>query len=152
MPYEHNQNGKIKQTNQTISEMERASLHAANLPITLWPWAYRHSVWILNHTLHADSIKTPYEIVGKHKPSLDMLKVFGSKAFIYNHKFRKNISDWAIMGFHLGVVEDSKGWLFLILDKGQIARVASVKFDEFSTFKNDWASIQEIKSRYLFDG
>ncbi|MBW0509404.1 hypothetical protein O181_049119 [Austropuccinia psidii MF-1] len=151
IPYEHHQNGKIGRTNQTISEMARPSLHAANLPITLWPWAYRHSVWIFNHTLHADLIKMPYETVGKRKPSLDMLKVFGSKAFLYNHNFRKDISDRAIVGFHLGVEQDSKGWLFWIPDKGQIARAESVKFDEFSTFKNDLARIQEIQARDLFD-
>ncbi|MBW0495239.1 hypothetical protein O181_034954 [Austropuccinia psidii MF-1] len=151
IPHENNQNGNIKWTNRTTSEMERASLNVANLPIALWPWAYRHSVWIFNHTLHAYSIKTPYEIVGKRKPSLDMLKVFGSKAYLYNHNFRKDISDRAIVGFHLGVAQDSKGWLFWIPDKGKIARAASVKFDEFSTFQNDQASIQEIQARDLFD-
>ncbi|MBW0486514.1 hypothetical protein O181_026229 [Austropuccinia psidii MF-1] len=91
--YEHHQDGKIDRTNQTISEMARTSLNEANLPIMLWPWAYRHSVWIFNSTLHANLVKTPYETVGKRKPSLDMLRVFGSKAFLYNHNFRKDISN-----------------------------------------------------------
>ncbi|MBW0471732.1 hypothetical protein O181_011447 [Austropuccinia psidii MF-1] len=152
MPYEHHQNGKIERTNWTISEMARNSFNGANLPMTLWPWAYRHSVWIFNHTLHADSTKTPYEIVAKHKPSLDMLRVFGSKAFLYTHNFRKGFSDQATVGFHLGVAQDSKGWLFWIPDKGQIAKVASVKFDELSTYQGSCGNVGEIQARELFDG
>ncbi|MBW0469350.1 hypothetical protein O181_009065 [Austropuccinia psidii MF-1] len=152
IPYEHHQDGKIKWTNRTISEMARTSLNAADLPITLWPWEYRHSVWIFNCTLHANLVKTPHEIVGKHKPSLDMLRAFGSKEFLYNHNFRKDISNREVVGFHLGVEQDSKGWLFCILDKGKIARAENVKFDESSTFQNDRARIQEIQARDLFDG
>ncbi|MBW0541448.1 hypothetical protein O181_081163 [Austropuccinia psidii MF-1] len=152
MPYEHHQNGKIERTNQTISEMARTSLNGANLPITLWPWAYRHAVWIFNRTLHADSTKTPYEIVAKRKPSLDMLKVFGSKAFLYTHNFRKGLSDRATVGFHLGVAQDSKGWIFWIPEKRQIARAASVKFDELSTYRGDCGNIGEIQAKELFDG
>ncbi|MBW0502314.1 hypothetical protein O181_042029 [Austropuccinia psidii MF-1] len=152
IPYEHHQNGKIEQTNQTISEMERTSLNAANLPVNLWPWAYRHSVWIFNCKLHADSTKMPCETVGKRKPSLEILRGFGSKAFLYSHNFRKDISDRAIVGFHLGVAPDFKGWLFWIPEKGQIAKAESVNFAEFSIFQNDGASIQEIQAKDLFDG
>ncbi|MBW0522566.1 hypothetical protein O181_062281 [Austropuccinia psidii MF-1] len=129
MPYEHHQNGKIERTNWTISEMARTSLNWANLPVTLWPWAYRHAVWIFNCTLHADSTKTPYEIVAKRKPSLDMLRVFGSKAFLYTHNFRKGLSD-----------------------RATIARAASVKFDELSTYRGSCGNVGEIQSKELFDG
>ncbi|MBW0538650.1 hypothetical protein O181_078365 [Austropuccinia psidii MF-1] len=40
MPYEHHQNGRIERTNRTISEMARTMLHASNLPVYLWPWAF----------------------------------------------------------------------------------------------------------------
>ncbi|MBW0489814.1 hypothetical protein O181_029529 [Austropuccinia psidii MF-1] len=87
VPYEHPQNGKIKRTNRTLSEISRTILVAANLPVNLWPWAFRHAVWIFNQTLHAESIKTPYELISKRVPSMDMLRVFGSKAYIHDHKF-----------------------------------------------------------------
>ncbi|MBW0540546.1 hypothetical protein O181_080261 [Austropuccinia psidii MF-1] len=47
VPYEHHQNGKIEQTNRTLSEISRTILVAANLPVILWPWPFRHAVWIL---------------------------------------------------------------------------------------------------------
>ncbi|MBW0536507.1 hypothetical protein O181_076222 [Austropuccinia psidii MF-1] len=73
MPYEHHQNGKIKRTNRTISEIARTSLITAGLPATVWPWAFKHAIWIFNQTLHADEQKTPYEIVSGKKPSLYLL-------------------------------------------------------------------------------
>ncbi|MBW0476444.1 hypothetical protein O181_016159 [Austropuccinia psidii MF-1] len=48
MPYEHHQNGRIKRTNCTISEMARKMLIASNLPTFLWPWAFIHATCIYN--------------------------------------------------------------------------------------------------------
>ncbi|MBW0564521.1 hypothetical protein O181_104236 [Austropuccinia psidii MF-1] len=91
MPYEHHQNGAIERTNRTISEMARAMLTASNLPFYLWPWAFQHAVWIYNRTLHTDSDKTPFELLGKQRPSLDMLRIFGATSFIHDHTFN-NVS------------------------------------------------------------
>ncbi|MBW0542700.1 hypothetical protein O181_082415, partial [Austropuccinia psidii MF-1] len=145
MPYEHHQNGQIERTNRTISEMARTSLIAAKMPSFLWPWAFRHSVWIFNRSLHADNDKTPFEILGKKQPNLSLLRVFGAKSFIYNHNFRKDFSPRAITGFHVGISEDSKGWLFWIPGKKEIVKSASVKFDELNFYSKP-ISNHEIES------
>ncbi|MBW0494790.1 hypothetical protein O181_034505 [Austropuccinia psidii MF-1] len=48
MPYEYHQNRKIELMNRTISEIARTSLIAARLPATIWPWAFKHAMWIFN--------------------------------------------------------------------------------------------------------
>ncbi|MBW0510631.1 hypothetical protein O181_050346, partial [Austropuccinia psidii MF-1] len=137
MPYEHHQNGRIERTNRTISEMARTSLLAARLPSFLWPWAFRHSVWIYNRSLHADNVKTPFEILGKKRPDMFLLRVFGAKSFLYNHKFKKDFSPRALIGYHIGISEDSKGWLFWVPGKKEIIKSASVTFDEFTFYANN---------------
>ncbi|MBW0553543.1 hypothetical protein O181_093258 [Austropuccinia psidii MF-1] len=135
--YKHHQNGKIERTNRTISEMARTSLLAANLPHNLWPYAFKHAVWIFNRTLHADIKLTPYETVGKRKPSLLDLRVFGSKSYIFNHSSLKNISAKGSVGYHLGITPDSKGWLFWIPDRKTVIFSASVRFDKETPYMDD---------------
>ncbi|MBW0500251.1 hypothetical protein O181_039966 [Austropuccinia psidii MF-1] len=130
IPYEHHQNGKIERTNRSTSEIARTMLIASRLPRELWPYAFRHAAWIFNQTLHADDVNTPYEIIAKKKPSLLPLRVFGAKGYLYNHLFRKDLSQRAHVGYHLGEAPDSKGWLFWIPDKRKVVKSASVKFDE----------------------
>ncbi|MBW0541760.1 hypothetical protein O181_081475 [Austropuccinia psidii MF-1] len=149
MPYEHHQNGKIEQTNRSISEIARTSLIAANLPATLWPWAFKHAVWILNQSLHADERRTPYEIISGMKPSLHLLRIFGAKAYVHNHLFRKDMTPRGTEGYYLGVAPDSKGWLFWIPSKDVVVRSASAKIDESNFFSK--GKISTIQALNLFD-
>ncbi|MBW0535807.1 hypothetical protein O181_075522 [Austropuccinia psidii MF-1] len=103
MPYEHHQNGRIERTNRTISEMARTLLIASRLPAFLWPWAFRHATWIFNRSLHCDEEKTPFEILGKKKQSLELLWVFGAKSFIHNHNARKDLMSRVYTRYHLGL-------------------------------------------------
>ncbi|MBW0493487.1 hypothetical protein O181_033202 [Austropuccinia psidii MF-1] len=145
MPYEHHQNSRIERTNQTISEMARTSIIAAKLPPFLWPWAFQHSVWIFNQSLHAESKNTPFEILGAKKPDLALLWVFGAKSFLYNHNFKKDFPPRAVIGYYMSVLEDSKGWLFWIPGKREVVKSASVLFDELNFYK-DSSYNNEIKS------
>ncbi|MBW0540441.1 hypothetical protein O181_080156 [Austropuccinia psidii MF-1] len=153
MPYEHHQNGRIERTNRTISEMACTSLIAAKLPSFLWPWAFRHAVWIFNRYLHADSTMTPFEALGKKRPSLELLRVFGAKSYRYNHNFKKDFSPRATIGYHIGISEDSKGWLFCVPTRKGIIKSASVSFDEstFYDYKAIDNNISSIQIHDLFD-
>ncbi|MBW0490659.1 hypothetical protein O181_030374 [Austropuccinia psidii MF-1] len=153
MPYEHHQNGYIERTNRTISEMARTSMISAKLPSFLWPWAFRHSVWIFNQSLHVNIDKTPFEILGKKSPDLQMLRVFGAKSFIYLHTFKKDFSPRAIIGYHMGISEDSKGWLFWIPGRKEIVKSASVSFDELTFYEEALGStdVKSIQVKDIFD-
>ncbi|MBW0520131.1 hypothetical protein O181_059846 [Austropuccinia psidii MF-1] len=154
MPYEHHQNGKIERTNRSILEMARTSLLAASLHAELWPFTFKHAELIYNHTLHSDSRLTPYEIVSKRKPSLLPLRTFGAKSYIYDHNDCKDLSARGIVGYHLRMAPDSKGWLFWIPDSRRIVKAASVKFDENSFFLNNRLNAENmlsIQAENLFD-
>ncbi|MBW0547306.1 hypothetical protein O181_087021 [Austropuccinia psidii MF-1] len=151
VPYEHHQNGQIERTNRTISEIARTSLIAANLPSSLWTYAFRHAVWIFNRTLHSDSKRTPYQLVGSHKPSMIQLRVFGAKAFIFNHQAKKDLGQRGFVGYHLGISQDSKGWLFWLPERGTVIRLASVKFDEDTFFQPKQSVLSSIQINNIFD-
>ncbi|MBW0544492.1 hypothetical protein O181_084207 [Austropuccinia psidii MF-1] len=151
MPYEHHQNGRIERTNRTILEMARPMLHASNLPTYLWPWEFPHAAWIFNCTLHTNNTRTPFELLGKRKPSLQMLRVFGATSFIHDHNFKKNLLAKAVTGYHLGIAEYSKGWIFWIPQKKIVARSASAKFDERLFYRPDANQIKSIQVHNLFD-
>ncbi|MBW0462605.1 hypothetical protein O181_002320 [Austropuccinia psidii MF-1] len=103
--------------------------------------------------LHADSTKTPYEIVIGFKPMISLLKTFGAKAYLFNPLHRKDLSPRGIVGYHMGISPDSKGWVFWIPEKGNFfMRSASVKFDEnsfYDALKNQ--IISSIQASNLFD-
>ncbi|MBW0499299.1 hypothetical protein O181_039014 [Austropuccinia psidii MF-1] len=155
VPYKHHQNRQIERTNFTILEIARTSLIAANLPTSLWPYSFRNAAWIFNCTLHSDNKITPYKIVGSKKPFLFQLRVFGIKKFIFNHQAKKDLGAKTIIGYHLGIMVDSKGWLFWVLERGTVVRLARVKFDKDSYFNpksTTHHTISKIQVDNLFDG
>ncbi|MBW0559048.1 hypothetical protein O181_098763 [Austropuccinia psidii MF-1] len=154
VPYEHHQNGLIEQTNCTILEMERTLSISARLPSFLWPWAFRHSVWVFNRYLHANNDKTPFELLSGRKPDLQLLRVFGVNSYLHDHNFRKDFAPCSSIGYHLGVSEDSKGWLFWVPDKKTIVKLASIIFDEsvfYSGGSHQCQHVHSIQVQNLFD-
>ncbi|MBW0533606.1 hypothetical protein O181_073321 [Austropuccinia psidii MF-1] len=125
IPYEHHQNGKVERTNRSILEMARTMLIESCLPKGLWPYAFRHAAWIFNRTLHSDDMLTPYELIAKKQPPFPPLRVFGARGYINDQLFRKNLSERAIVGYHLGEAPDSKGWLFWLLEEHPFLGVLS---------------------------
>ncbi|GKB08539.1 retrovirus-related pol polyprotein from transposon TNT 1-94, partial [Tanacetum coccineum] len=67
--------------------MSRTMLNEQSLPQKFWCNAVDTLAYILNRILiRAILGKTPYELLRGRKPTLDYLKVFGSKCFILNTK------------------------------------------------------------------
>ncbi|MBW0461393.1 hypothetical protein O181_001108 [Austropuccinia psidii MF-1] len=60
IPNEHHQAGKIKRTNRTIAKAARSMLIDLALHVEIWPYAFRHAIWVFNRVLHAGNMKTPY--------------------------------------------------------------------------------------------
>ncbi|MBW0539772.1 hypothetical protein O181_079487 [Austropuccinia psidii MF-1] len=81
-----------------------------------------------------------------------MLWVFASKAYIHDHKFQKDMSGRAVVVYHIGIAQDSRGWLFWIPDKKQIMKSASVRFDEMTMFQGNKLEIDTIQGKDLFYG
>ncbi|GJP48799.1 hypothetical protein CLOM_g8079 [Closterium sp. NIES-68] len=108
-------NGIAERANRTLTETARGLLIEAGLPNYFWPDAVRHACVAKNRALtHVGEDKwVPYvEWIGR-KPKVDMLRVFGCMCMaLVPKKLRHNKLDakatWAV---HLGMAQNSKGWL-----------------------------------------
>ncbi|KAI7958341.1 hypothetical protein MJO29_006558 [Puccinia striiformis f. sp. tritici] len=130
VPYEHHQNGNIERTNRTLLDMARTFLVHAKLPNSLWLHALKQAVFIFNRILHVDDVKTPYELSLDKTPSLDMVKVFGCRAYMHDLNYPKQFVARSTPMIHVGISDVSNGWLLWDPTTNKIERSASVKFHE----------------------
>lgn len=83
-PYEPEQNGNAERLNRTLGEMARTLLSHSKLPCDFWNFAYLTSAYLYNqlpNVLTED--KTPFELFHGKKPNLDILRTFGSLAYVH---------------------------------------------------------------------
>ncbi|MBW0476964.1 hypothetical protein O181_016679 [Austropuccinia psidii MF-1] len=80
-----------------------------------------------------------------------MLQVFGTTSFIHNQNFKKDLSVTAVTGYHLGIAEDSKGWIFWIPGKRIIARLASPKVNEKLFYRPGAGQTKSIQVNNSFE-
>ncbi|CAI7803656.1 unnamed protein product [Closterium sp. NIES-54] len=116
MPYSLAMNGIADRANQTITETARGLLIEAGLPDYFWPDAVRSACMAKNRALtHVGADKwVPYvEWIGR-KLKVDMLRVFGCMcmALVPKHLRHNKLGAKAIWAVHLGMAQNSKGWLF----------------------------------------
>ncbi|CAI7888071.1 unnamed protein product [Closterium sp. NIES-54] len=115
MPYSPAMNGIAERANRTITETARGLLIEAGLPDYFWPDAVRSACVAKNRGLtHVGADKwVPYvEWIGR-KPKVDMLRVFGCMcmALVPKHLRHNKLGAKAIWVVHLGMAQNSKGWL-----------------------------------------
>jgi hypothetical protein len=110
--------------------MARTSLLHAKLPQSLWMLALKHSAFIFNRVAHAGSTRTPYEICISKKLSLNMVCVFGCQAYLHGPNYKKQFVSRATPLIHVGVSEESHGWLLWESGTKNVQRGASVVFHE----------------------
>ncbi|CAI7735442.1 unnamed protein product [Closterium sp. NIES-53] len=115
MPYSAAMNGIAERANRTITETARGLLIEAGLPYYLWPDAVRSACVAKNRALnHVGAEKwVPYvEWIGRN-PKVDMLRVFGCMCMALVPKYLRHnkLGAKAIWAVHLGMAQNSKGWL-----------------------------------------
>ncbi|CAI7902984.1 unnamed protein product [Closterium sp. NIES-54] len=115
MPYSPAMNGINERANRTITETARGLLIEAGLPDYFWPDAVRSVRVAKNRDLtHVGAEKwVPYvEWIGR-KPKVDMLRVYGCMcmALVPKHLRHNKLGAKAIWAVHLGMAQNSKGWL-----------------------------------------
>ncbi|CAI7734638.1 unnamed protein product [Closterium sp. NIES-53] len=115
MPYSPAMNSIAERANRTITETTRGLLIEAGLPDYFWPDAVRSACVAKNRALtHVGAHKwvTYVEWIGR-KPKVDMLRVFGCMcmALVPKHLRHNKLGAKAIWAVHLGMAQNSKGWL-----------------------------------------
>ncbi|KAL1565130.1 hypothetical protein AAHA92_07386 [Salvia divinorum] len=107
------QNGVAERRNRTLMEMVRSMLSNSTLPISLWTYALRTVVYILNRVPSKVVPKTPFELWTSRKPSLQHLHVWGcpAEARVYSPQ-EKKLDFRTVSGYFIGYPEKSKGYRF----------------------------------------
>lgn len=115
-PYEPEQNGTAERLNRTLGEMARTLLASSKLPQRFWSFAYLTAAYIHNRLPNSvTDAKTPYELFYGRKPQLDILRSFGSVAFVHIHQGQRSpgkLEDRARKCVMIGYVDGGKGWMF----------------------------------------
>ncbi|CAI7868977.1 unnamed protein product [Closterium sp. NIES-53] len=148
MPYSPAMNGIAERANWKITETARGLLIEAMLPDYFWPDAVRSACVAKNRALtHVGAEKwVPYvEWIGR-KPKVDMLRVFGCMcmALVPKHLLHNKLSAKAIWAVHLGMAQNSKGWLLWDPFTKKFLVSMDCKFMENLMYK-DWKAENEAK-------
>ncbi|CAI7816908.1 unnamed protein product [Closterium sp. NIES-54] len=148
MPYSPAMNGIAEGANRTITEMARELLIQAGLPDYFWPDVVRSACVAKNRALtHVGADKwVPYvEWIGR-KPKVDMLRVFGCMcmALVPKHLRHNKLGAKAIWAVHLGMAQNSKGWLLWDPFTKKFLVIRDCKFMENLMYK-DWKAENEAK-------
>ncbi|CAI7890434.1 unnamed protein product [Closterium sp. NIES-53] len=141
-------NGIAERANQTITETARGLLIEAGLPDYFWPDAVWSACVAKNRALtHVGADKwVPYvEWIGR-KPKVDMLRVFGCMcmALVPKHLRHNKLGAKAIWAVHLGMAQNSKGWLLWDPFTKKFLVSRDCKFMENLMYK-DWKAENEAK-------
>lgn len=129
-PYVHQHNGKIEKYNQTVMNVTRSLLYQSGFPASLWPYALRTAVYLLNRSPTSTlNNMTPYELWYGRKPNLKNLKIFGCLAYVYDEALSKNkLQPRSKMCFLIGFTDT--GYVFYDNEKKQIIPACTAVFDE----------------------
>nr|KYP66638.1 Retrovirus-related Pol polyprotein from transposon TNT 1-94 [Cajanus cajan] len=117
MPGTPQQNGVSERHNRTLLDMVRSMLSNSSLPISLWTYALKTAMYLLNRVPSKAVPNTPFELPFElwtgRKPSLRHLHVWGCPAEIrfYNPQ-EKKLDARTISGYFIGYPEKSKGYRF----------------------------------------
>ncbi|CAI7808314.1 unnamed protein product [Closterium sp. NIES-53] len=148
MPYSPAMNDIAERANRTITETARGLLIEAGLPDYFWADAVRSACVAKNRALtHVGADKwVPYvEWIGR-KPKVDMLRVFGCMcmALVPNNLRHNKLGAKAIWAVHLGMAQNSKGWLLWDPFTKKFLVSRDCKFMENLMYK-DWKAENEAK-------
>ncbi|CAI7908884.1 unnamed protein product [Closterium sp. NIES-53] len=148
MPYSPAMNGIAERTNRTITETACGLLIEAGLPDYFWPDAVRSACVAKNRALtHVGADKwVPYVEWFGRKPKVDMLWVFGCMcmALVPKHLRHNKLGAKAIWAVHLGMAQNSKGWLLWDPFTKKFLVSRDCKFMENLMYK-DWKAENEAK-------
>ncbi|CAI7886961.1 unnamed protein product [Closterium sp. NIES-53] len=146
MPYSPAMNGIAEQASRTITETAPGLLIEAGLPDYFWPDAVRSAcVAKIRALTHAGADKwLPYvEWIGRNT-KVDMLWVFGCMCMALVPKRHNKLGAKAIWAVHLGMAQNSKGWLLWDPFTEKLLVSRDSKFMENLNYK-DWKAENEAK-------
>ena len=113
MPSTPQQNGVAERGNRTLMDIVRNMISNSSLPKSLWTYALKTAIYLLNRIPSKAIPKTPFELWTRRKPSLRHLHVRGCpiEAQVYN-PHEKKLDSRTVNGYLIGYPEESKRYRF----------------------------------------
>ena len=113
MPGTPQQNGVSERRNRTLIDIVRSVLINSTLLVSLWMYALKTIMYLLNRVPSKAVPKTHFELWMNRTPSIRHLHVWGcqAKIRIYNPQERK-LDVRTINGYFIGYLEKSNGYMF----------------------------------------
>jgi hypothetical protein len=107
------QNGLVERQNRTLMDMVKSMLSNSTLPLSLWMYALKTAVYLLNRVPSKAVPKTSFELWTRRSPSLRHLHVWGcpTEARVYN-LHEKKLDLRTISGYFIGYPKKSKRFRF----------------------------------------
>eukprot|EP00733_Pompholyxophrys_punicea_P000254 Pompholyxophrys_punicea_v1_NODE_55_length_4195_cov_3.523671.p1 type:complete len:835 gc:universal NODE_55_length_4195_cov_3.523671:1568-4072(+) len=143
-PYTPESNRVAERLNRTLMEMVRCMLVDSGLNKEFWMEALQTAVYLRNRcpTSALDG-QTPYFAWYGRQPSLNRLRVFGSKAFAHvPAEKRKKLDPKAVKCLMLGYDSSRKGWRLWNIEKKELLISRDVVFDE--SFVQSQVKVDEL--------
>ena len=113
-------------------DMVRSMLSNSSLPVSLWMYALKTTMYLLNMVSSKAVEKTLFELWTGRKPSLRHLYIWGCQAEIriYNPQ-EKKLDTRTISGYFIGYPVKSKGYIFYCpTHSTRIVETGNVRFIE----------------------
>ena len=133
--YEHNQNGLIERTWQTLQASCRAMLLESGLPKSFWGWAMLYASSIFNRTPKRaiEDDTTPHELQTGVRAHIGHLRPFGCLAYprdIRPPEPAGKLDPRSEPGIHLGYSSSQSGYLVLYPERNTPITTSHVVFRE----------------------
>ncbi|UYV77486.1 hypothetical protein LAZ67_15001230 [Cordylochernes scorpioides] len=129
-PYCPQQNGVAERKNRSLVEMAKTMLNESGLDFKYWGEAILTANYLQNRLPTRKLTKTPYELWNSITPNLNHLRIFGSKAYVYNTRRINKFEQNALEGIFVGYSQRSKAYRILFPQTNKITISRNVVFIE----------------------
>ena len=111
-PYTPQQNGVAERKNRHLMEVARSMMFQANVPKKYWSDAVATACYLINRTptliLKGQS---PFEVLNKHKPSLEHIRIFGCLCYVLiPGELRNKLAARSTKAMFIGYSTTQKGY------------------------------------------
>ncbi|KAL0641477.1 hypothetical protein Bca4012_103059 [Brassica carinata] len=131
-PYTPQQNGVAERKNRHLMEVARSMMFQANVPKRFWSDAVATACYLINR-IPTKVLKdqAPFEVLNKHKPSVDHLRVFGCLCFVLvPGELRNKLDARSTKAMFIGYSTTQKGYKCYDSDTRRVLISRDVKFIE----------------------
>lgn len=137
--YTPQQNGVAERANRTLVEMARCMILEAGVNQSFWAEAINNAAYLRNRspTKILETV-TPFEAWYKKKPTVNHLRIFGSKAIVLNKKpGQPKFKSKGIECILVGYSEEAKAYRLYDLETKKIIKSRDVQFLEQVNISNN---------------